>query len=80
MNTPFTMFKAIETRHFFFLMDAFNSTVFTYILLAGVSYSLIGFSGIITCTRFQIQSSMKILFKHKLTHLSVANRDLFTKC
>ena len=55
-------------------MDAFNSTVFTYILLAGMSYLVIGFSGIIT--RFQIQSSMEILFKPKLTLPSVANRDL----
>ena len=77
MNTIITMSKAIETRHFFFLWMHLTP-VLTYILLAGVSYLVIGFSGIIT--RFQIQSSMKILFKHKLTHPSVTNRDLFTNC
>lgn len=45
MNTLFTMYKAIEAD---FLIYVFHSTVFTYILLAGVSYSIIGFSGIIT--------------------------------
>ena len=69
MNTLFTMYKAIETD---FLMDAFNSTVFAYILLAGVSHSVIGFSGIIT-----LLPNSKFFKRKLITHPSVAKGFIY---